>query len=375
MSPEQMDRLVRTLRPGRAKPAVKPQAGQSQASKQRFDPAKHKNFSLAVGVPGLLESLSFVESGRELCQPHEVEIEVFASGLNFRDVMIALGIYPTAPGSRPSMGGEVAGKITAVGATVQDFKVGDEVIAAVAEGFRRYVTASSERVVPKPASMSFDQAAGIPVVYLTCMYGLCHLANMAKGERVLIHSAAGGVGVCAIQIAQWIGADIFATVGTPEKRTFLQNLGVEKIMNSRSLDFAEEIMTMTNDEGVDIVLNSLAGEAIDKSLECLRPYGRFIELGKRDLMENRPIGLMPFARGVSFTGVELSWLEELRPGLIKRLLLQTVDLFNQQIFKPMPSVTYPISKASEAFSFMTRGTHIGKIVLQGQNQEVFLGPN
>jgi NADPH:quinone reductase-like Zn-dependent oxidoreductase len=371
-SPEQLNQIARKLRPGRQKLEAQARPAVLKPSRVRFDPAKHGNFSLSVRTAGLLDTLHFLQTERLQCQPDEVEIEVAAAGINFRDVMIGLGIYPTPEGSHPSMGGEVAGWVTAIGADVTNFKIGDEVMGAVGEGFQAYVTVQVERVIHKPAGLSLDYAAGVPVVFLTCIYGLIHLANLTKGERILIHSAAGGVGLSAIQIAQWIGAEIFATVGTPDKRELLRSLEIQHIMDSHSLSFAEEVLQITNGEGVDVVLNSLAGEAIEKGLECLRPYGRFIELGKRDLMENRPLGLRPFSRGLSFTGVELSWLQQMRPGLMGRMLQQISDLFSQHVLRPLPTTFYPIAEVGKAFSSMTRGTHVGKIVLLVKGQEVYL---
>jgi NADPH:quinone reductase-like Zn-dependent oxidoreductase len=226
--------------------------------------------------------------------------------------------------------------------------------------------------VKKPPALTFEMAAGIPAVFVTCIYSLRHLAHLGKGERILIHSAAGGVGLSAIQIAQSTGAEIFATVGTPEKRQFIESLGINHIMNSRSLGFVEDVMRVTHGEGVDVILNSLAGEAIPKGLEILRPYGRFIELGKRDLMENRQIGLLPFGKGISFASVDLSWLYALRPGLTRVMFEEIVQGLVAGIFKPLPTRFFPISEAPKAFSYMARGTHIGKIVLLVKGQELLI---
>jgi NADPH:quinone reductase-like Zn-dependent oxidoreductase len=372
LSPEQIDRLFRKLKGGKKDSGLTGSMAKTSVRRKLFQSAEHGNFRMEIAKPGIWESLKFQVSHRIVPQPGEVEIEVYAAGLNFRDVLIALGMYPTSPDGAPTMGGEVSGKITAVGEGVHDFHVGDDVMALATPGFQAFVTTPAEGVVHKSPAMTFETAAGIPVGYITCIYGLQHLARLSKGERILIHSAAGGVGLAAIQIAQWIGAEVFATVGTAEKREFIRSIGIRHIMDSRSTDFADAVMKLTNDEGVDVILNSLAGDAIPKGLHILRPYGRFIELGKRDVMENRQVGLFPFRKGISFSVVELSWLPTLRPGLLKKMFEQIMELFGQGLFKPLPTRFFPIAESAKAFSFMARGTHIGKIVLLVKGQEVLV---
>ena len=165
------------------------------------------------------------------------------------------------------------------------------------------VAASS--AVIKPDNLSFEEAAGIPITFLTVAYSLYELARLQPGERILIHAASGGVGLAAVQIAQQIGARIFATAGRPEKQEYLRSLGVEHVMNSRNLDFVEEVRRDTGGEGVDVVINSLAGEFIPASIQLLKRFGRFIEIGKRDILSNSEIGLYPFRNNLSFHAVDL----------------------------------------------------------------------
>jgi NADPH:quinone reductase-like Zn-dependent oxidoreductase len=366
LSPEQLDRLQRILKGGNG--------GGAKASghKKSFVAAEHGNFNLTFTKPGIIESLQFQVCERRSPRVGEVEIEVYAAGMNFRDVMTALGIYPLAPGAEPVMGGEVSGRIVAVGEGVPQFQVGDEVIAVAVGGFKAFVTVPAVGVLKKPASVTVETAAGIPVVFLTNLYALQHLARLSKGERVLIHSAAGGIGLSAVQIAHWIGAEVFATAGTPEKREFLESLGIAHVMDSRSLDFVGDVLKKTNGEGVDVILNSLTGDAIPKGLEILRPYGRFIELGKRDITEDAHIGLRPFGKGLSLIAVDLTWLQDMRPGLVDGMLRDLGILFVEETFKPLPTRFFPISQPATAFSFMSQGTHIGKIVFLVNGQEVLV---
>src|SRR5262249_10448642 len=206
------------------------------------------------------------------------EIEGAAAGLSFRDVLNALGIYPGGGGR---FGGECAGRVTRVGAGVEKFAVGDDVIAVAVGGLARYVRAWAELVVPKPAAMSFEEAATIPVAFLTASYGLEDLAAIGPGHRVLIHAAAGGVGLAAVEVARAAGAEVFATAGSEAKRAYLRERGIDHVMDSRRLGYAAEVKERTGGKGVDTVLNSLGGEHIREGLTALVPGGSFVELGKR----------------------------------------------------------------------------------------------
>ena len=372
LAPEKREILLRQLReqftvktPGERLPAVPDQ-------KRRVVPKGETNTRLDIPQPGILDSVAWRTLPRQSPGPGEVEIQVHAASLNFRDVMIGLGIYPTPPGMPAIMGSDCAGTIAAVGEGVESMHVGDEVMALCSNSFSGFVTAAAATVVPKPSCLTFEEAASIPTVFVTDWYALHHLARLSRGERLLIHSAAGGVGLAAIQMAQSIGAEIVATVGTPEKREFLQSLGVEHIFNSRSLEFADDVMKLTGGEGVDVVLNSLAGEAIPRGLSILRPLGRFIELGKRDIYGNSPVGLLPFHKGLSFFAIELSPLIKLRPLVYRDLFLEVVERFEQKMFKPLPLRVFPAADVANAFKFMAQGVHIGKIVVTIKDQPVWV---
>ena len=248
-------------------------------------------YRVETSKPGTLGSLSLNETQRRDPGPHEIEVRVRAGGINFRDLMKALGMYPGNPVDLLWFGDDFSGTIERVGSQVSDLKPGERVAGLAPYCFRSYVTVDHRMTFKQPATMSFEDAATLPTVFLTSHFAIKHLARMEPGEKILIHAGTGGVGQAAIQIAQHLGLEIFATAGTPEKRQMLQNMGVPHVMNSRTLEFAEQIMEITEGTGVDAVLNSLAGEFIPKSLSVLAPFGRFLEIGKIDVYGNTKLGL------------------------------------------------------------------------------------
>ncbi|MEO7275590.1 MAG: SDR family NAD(P)-dependent oxidoreductase [Vicinamibacterales bacterium] len=320
-------------------------------------------FRLEPSRPGVLDGLILRETKRRRPGPGEVEIQVAASGLNFRDVMKAMGLYPTADGTDVWLGDECAGSIVRVGSGVDGFRPGDPVVAFSSGALRSFITQPVGHVRRRPAGLSMEQAATVPIVFLTVLYALKHLAHLGRGERILIHAAAGGVGLAAIQYAQSVGAEVFATAGSPEKREYLRSLGVSHIMDSRSQVFADEVMAITGGRGVSVVLNSLAGEFIPNSLSLLEPSGRFIELGKIDIYQDAPLSLGQFKNGRSFLAVDLGWLLVHRPDMASDLFSEVMELFAAGTFRPMPVTTFSIADASTAFRYMAQARHIGKIAL------------
>jgi NADPH:quinone reductase-like Zn-dependent oxidoreductase/acyl carrier protein len=318
------------------------------------------SFSLDITRPGQLDMLRLQPATRIEPGPGQVEIEVYAAGLNYRDVLNAMGVYPGDP---IPLGAECTGRIARIGTDVEGFEVGDEVIAIAPASFSRFATTSAALVVPKPDSLNYEEAATIPVTFLTAHYALNHLARMRRGERVLIHAAAGGVGLSAVQLAQRAGAEVFATAGTPEKRAFLQYIGVKHVMDSRSFAFVDEVMQYTGGKGVDIVLNSLPGEYIPKSLSLLASYGRFLEIGKMDIYLNRPLDLYPFYNNLSYFAIDLDRLCRDRPALIRSLFVELMEYFKDGSLRPLPRNVFPISEAVAAFRYLTQRKNIGKVVV------------
>ncbi|MEO0966943.1 MAG: amino acid adenylation domain-containing protein [Cyanobacteria bacterium J06639_18] len=324
-----------------------------------------ENFSLRISQLGLLNTLEFIPIARQKPDVGEVQIEVAAAGLNFKEVLLALGLIPLPANSVVKFGLECTGRVTDIGEGVEGFQIGDEVIAFGSSCLSKFITTSAKSVIPKPVNLTTEEAATIPVAFMTAYYALIELGRLSKGERILIHSASGGVGLAAVQIAQWSGAEIFATAGNPEKREFLHSLGVQHVMNSRSLDFAEDVMRHTEGQGVDLVLNSLGGEFIPASLSTLAPYGRFLELGRRDILSNNQLSLLPFEKNLSFFAVNV---EPEHPKL-NAIWRKIVQHFQDADFSPLPHRIFPIDSVVRAFEYMSEAKHIGKIIISLQGKD------
>jgi acyl transferase domain-containing protein/thioesterase domain-containing protein/NADP-dependent 3-hydroxy acid dehydrogenase YdfG/acyl carrier protein len=325
-------------------------------------------FQLRITQPGSFDALQFAPVEREAPAAGQVEIEVRATGLNFSDVLKALGLYPGIKDAIVPLGIEASGIVTAVGEDVTRFKLGDEVFGVVPYAFASHARTADYALVQKPKSMDHDAACTIPVTFLTAYYGLVRLAQLQPGERVLIHAGAGGVGLAAIQIAQQIGAEVFATAGSEAKRDFLRSLGVEYVYSSRSTAFAEEILADTDRQGVDVVLNSLPGEAITKSLAILRAYGRFLEIGKTDIYQNRMIGLLPFQDNLSYFAIDLDRMLRQRPDYIRDLFAETMQHFEAGHYEPLMFTRFEGQSTIDAFRYMSQRKNIGKVVVSFERQ-------
>ena len=324
-------------------------------------------FALDFQPHGGLDSLYLREAERKAPAANEVEIAVEAAGLNFRDVLWVMGMLPEEAVehgfSGPTIGMECAGKIARVGANVTALKPGDRVVAFASNCFGSHVTTDASAVATIPDELDLAAAATIPTAFLTAYYAFDYLARLEAGETVLIHGAAGGVGMAAIQIAKLKGAKVIGTAGSVRKRRILEMLGVDHVLNSRSLEFADEVMKITGGVGVDVVLNSLAGEAITKSLQCLRPFGRFLEIGKRDLYANSQIGLRPFRNNLSYFGIDADTLIVERADLARKIFKKVIAHFAAGELRPIPYQEVPVSRAAEAFRAMQQSRHVGKLVV------------
>ena len=304
---------------------------------------------------GVLEELAWRRVDRQAPGPGEVEIRVRAAGLNFRDVLIALGLYP---GASVALGSECAGVVTATGPGVEDLGVGDEVLAIASGAFRSFVVAPAGLVVRKPAGMTFEAAAGLPSAFLTAVHALVDCARVQTGDRVLIHAAAGGVGLAAVQVAHRAGADVYATAGSDRKRAFLRAQGVHQVMDSRSISFAREALAATAGHGVEIVLNSLTGEFIPASLSALAPHGRFVEIGKRGSWSAAEIAAV--RPGATYHPFDLGALDVVR---LRSMLLDVVRAMEAGELQALPTQAFAFSRAADAFRHMAQARHVGKIVL------------
>ncbi len=353
---------------------LRPYSAEAAASADQFvevSPAQQP-LRAEVQTPGVLDNLALRPLKRQRPQAGQVEVEVYATGLNFMNVMSALGVCPGYPRGVGPLGIECAGRISGVGEGVSGWQVGDEVVAYAFDCLGTHAVTDARLIARKPAHLTFEEAATIPIVFLTVHYALNVLARMSAGDKVLIHAAAGGVGMAAIQLARRAGAEVWATAGTPEKRQMLREWGIEHVFDSRSLAFADDILAATNGEGVDIVLNSLAGEAITKGLEILRPYGRFLEIGKRDIYENSHVGLLPFQKNLSYFAIDLDRMARERPALVGDMLGEVMALLEAGEIQPLPLTVFPLSQMADAFRYMAQGKHTGKVVISAKEDSVLI---
>jgi len=299
--------------------------------------------------------------------PNEVEIAVAATGLNFRDLMWMMGLLPDDMvdhgAAGPAFGCECAGEIIRVGSRVKHLRPGDRVAAFAAAAFATHVTVTADQVTKLPPAMSYDSGATIPVAFITAYYSLITQGKLKRGEWVLIHGGAGGVGMAAIQIALARKARVIATAGTDAKRDLLAALGVHHVLDSRSIAFVEDVQAITG-YGADIVLNSLAGEAMERSIACLREFGRFVELGKRDYVGNTHIGLRPFRNNISYYGVDVAQLMAERPAVARKVYRELMRLFESGALTPLPHIVFRACDLADAFHLMQQSGHVGKIVVQ-----------
>ena len=329
-----------------------------------------KPWRVEIDAPGALDHLVFRERTVRKPGPDEVTIEIRAAALNFRDVMKALGIYPGDNDDDALLGDECSGVVTAVGRNVKHLRTGDAVLAVGPGCFSSHLTMLAALVLRKPARIRFGEAATIPITFLTAWYALHHLARIKKGDRVLIQAATGGVGLAAVQLARLAGAEIFATAGSPEKRDLLRALGVQHIMDSRSVAFADEVLAITGGRGVDIVLNSLAGDAIPAGVSTLANGGRFLEIGKRDIYQNARLGLRAFRNNISFFVIDLAQIMRDDPPVVAAMLARLMPMFAAGKLRPLPFRTFQASQVVSAFRHMSQARHIGKIVLSMENSHV-----
>lgn len=338
-----------------------PERGSSEASGGEVPP-----FQVDMDRPGILDHLELRAARR--CSPSEgeIEIEVRAAALNFLDVMKALNSYPGQNPNEVAFGMECAGRISALGAGVSGFSIGQEVVAAVqldSVGIGRFVRTSAKLAARKPPHLTFEQATTIPAAFLSAYYSLHHVGRLVAGERVLVHSGTGGVGLAAVQLVRAAGGVLYATAGTEEKRSLLRELGAVHVADSRGLGFAADIRAATGGEGVDIVLNSLAGDAIPLGLSLLRPHGRFVEIGKRDVYQNLQLGLAHFKPALSFSHVDIARMIRDQPDFIGDMLRELMQRVERGELEPLPASVFPVSQAAAAFRFMAQAKHIGKVVL------------
>ncbi|WTW92287.1 SDR family NAD(P)-dependent oxidoreductase [Streptomycetaceae bacterium NBC_01309] len=346
------------LRAGRALVPRLVRADTSRAGDAALAPPDDASaWRLDSTAPGTLDALVLVPAPEATAPlaPGRIRVAVRAAGLNFRDVLAGLGMYP----GKPVLGSEAAGVVVEVGPDVTGFAVGDRVMGLMPEGFGPLVVTDARVVVRVPEGWSFERAASVPVVFLTAYYGLVDLAGLRRGESVLVHAGAGGVGMAAVQLARHLGARVFATA-SPGKWDVLRGLGVEEgcIASSRDPGFRDAFLAATDGAGVDVVLNSLAGEFVDASLELLPRGGRFVEMGKADIRSGEQ--LAHYQHDIAYHAFELG---EAGAERIQEMLGDIVRLLQDDALSPLPVRSWDVRRAREAFRFVSQARHVGKVVL------------
>jgi acyl transferase domain-containing protein/NADPH:quinone reductase-like Zn-dependent oxidoreductase/NADP-dependent 3-hydroxy acid dehydrogenase YdfG/acyl carrier protein len=330
----------------------------SAADGMLVPPAGEPCWRLDIAGKGSLENLFLAPSAEAAAElaPGEVRLAVRAAGVNFRDVLNALGMYP---GEAGPLGFEGAGVVTEVGADVTRFAAGDRVMGIFGGAFGPRAVADHRMLAAVPAGWSFERAASVPSVFLTAYYGLRDLAGLAAGESVLVHAAAGGVGMAAVQLARHWGAEVYGTASLPKWDT-VRGLDVadDHLASSRTLDFEDEFAAVSGGAGVDVVLNSLSGEFVDASLRLLPRGGRFVEMGKTDIRAAEDVATAH--PGVRYRAFDLM---EAGPERLGRMLAEIVGLFESGALAPLPVETWDVRRAGDAFRHLAQAKHVGKVVL------------
>lgn len=356
-------------------PRVRPDVGENAAFLNAPKDAEMQPFvqpgrelKMEVQVPGLLDSIVFTDD-EDAGQPLPagwVEVEPRAFGLNFRDVMHAMGQLD----EKQDLGVECSGVVTRLGSAISkdELRVGDRVAALIVYGhIVNRVRIPRTSVVPIPDGMTFSEAASFGMVFATAYYSLFEAARLDHGETVLIHAASGGVGQACLILAQWKGLEVFATVGTPAKREFLtktNGIPDERIFSSRDGSFAPAVLDATGQRGVDAVINSLAGELLHDSWGILAPHGRFVEIGKKDIHQNMSLEMAAFRKAVSFMAVDIVQLCDYKGKVIQRILVEVMRLLDKKVINNIqPVIEYSLEDTSRALCVMQAGKHIGKIVV------------
>lgn len=323
--------------------------------------------ALELGARRTLDDLTWNPVERRAPGPGEVEIAVAATGLNFRDVMWAQGLLPPEAledgFAGATLGMECSGRVLRAGEG-SAYLPGDPVIAFSPRSFASHITVADAAVAKMPEGVQLDLAAALPTAFFTAVYSLNEVARIREGESVLVHGGAGGVGLAALQVAKAAGAKVYATAGSAWKRELLLALGVDGVFDSRSLAFADDVMQATDGRGVDIVVNSLAGLAMEQSIKCLAGFGRFIELGKKDYYANTPIGLRDLRRNIAYHGVDVDQLLAGHAGIATRIMNEIARGFSDGDFYVPPVQIFDASDAHSGFRLMQKSGHVGKIVVR-----------
>lgn len=347
------------------------QLAPSKANPFKLGEEPLRALSLGIACPGLLDTLEFVEDAtpHNVLASDEVEVEVKVCGMNFLDIMVALGQV-----SNDYLGVECSGVVRQLGRNDGPLRIGDRVCCCAPGTFRTLIRCKSEGVWQIPDTVTFHEAAALPVVFSTAYHALYNVARIQHGELILIHFGAGGMGQATIQLAKLFNAEIFATVGTAEKKNLLISLyGIPEshIFSSRNLSFRQGIKRMTKGCGVDIAINALAGEGLLATWECMAPFGRFIEIGKKDIYSHSNLPMFQFAKNVTFAAVDLNYMIREATKLLVPIMRSVLDLAaEKKIHAPKPIHVYAASQTIEAFRYLQSGKNTGKTVIEFKAEDV-----
>ncbi|KAI6303792.1 Type I Iterative PKS [Pyricularia oryzae] len=359
---------------------IVPDAALNRAKLERADVYKRDLFDLRTTDPsvcvqlraerlGNIDSLCFAETALPSdLPPNHVEVEVHASGLNYKDVAVTMGLVPA---DEYRLGEEAAGVVVRVAPDVTTLKPGQRVVVFSRASLANRVRASTERVHAIPDAMSFEEAATLCVVYITAMHALFNLGGLRSGMRVLVHSATGGVGNAAIQLCRSVGdVEIFATVGSDAKKQFLVDelhMPADHVFSSRTPEFVQGIRRLTDGAGVDLVLNSLTGPLLESSWHLLASNGTFVEIGKKDMLARQALPMEPFTRNVSYRALDTS-PRFFPDSTIKVVMADLFRLLEKGAIKPIfPRQTFSYSRVADAFRLLRQGTHMGKLVVSREH--------
>ncbi len=325
-------------------------------------------YRLTIDNPGQITGLEMKTYNLPTIGPNDVEVDVQAAGLNFRDVMVTLGLLPALAYERSALGHHVgiegSGTIRQIGSQVQNCSVGDKVAFIAGGCIANRLVVPESLVFAKSDRLNMDEAASCLSVYVTAYYSLIYLARLRKDHRVLIHSAMGGVGHAAMSIAKHVGAHIYTTAGSETKREQLLGMGAEGAFDSHSYDWYEDLMIATDGEGVDVVLNSLAGRHIELCLDALRPGGWHCEIGKTDIYADNSMRMRMFRKNLRFAAIDVDRLMLDDPDLTREFSKTCMELLDQGTLSPLPVTVFPYRDYGKALRLMTTGQHQGKLVLQ-----------
>lgn len=334
---------------------------------------RSENYRLASKKLGCFDHLYYQETSRYLQGSNEIEIEVLTAGISFYDVMLGLGLFNSTNKengiNQISFGLDCVGRVTAIGDKVKRLNVGDLVMAFGKGCFAKYVNVKANNIVKVPENLSIAASATIPTAYLTAMYGLYYIANLRNNQTVLIHSAAGGVGIAALCLAKAVGAKIIATSSVSKWDFLKKEMGIQIIFDSRKLDFAEEIKQVTNGEGVDVILNSATGERIAKNFSSLKTGGCFLEIGKQKLTDEE---LAHYRSDVTYTAYDLFSIEKNKPHVIQEMLLKIRGMLEEEKITPIPYEIFKAGDERTLFRKMQQGKNKGKYLLSYQFSNRFL---